>query len=63
MANDRNAGRKRKLTPLEEQALYIDYKKGTPRMELAWKYSISESSVYRIVSRFLKQNFGGSYDY
>lgn len=52
MANDRNAGRKRKLTPIEEQSLISEAKNGTSRMELAWKYKISEASVYRILRKF-----------
>lgn len=51
MANDKNAGRKRKLSELEEESLLVDWKGGMSRMELSWKYKVSETTVYRITKR------------
>lgn len=53
--NERNAGRKRKLTPLEESNIIAEAKNGTARMELAWKYKLSEATIYRILRRGLNQ--------
>lgn len=47
--NPRGAGRKRKLTPLEEANCYLAYKAGVRPEEIAYKNNISASTVQRII--------------
>jgi DNA invertase Pin-like site-specific DNA recombinase len=47
-------GRPRKLTPLEEQGVYQMHKEGRPQAEIAYKYGIGTTTVYRIVKRIEK---------
>lgn len=56
---DKNkGGRPRKLTPIEEIGVYQMYKKGIPHAEIAYKYKISTTTVYRIAKRIEKQKEG-----
>lgn len=50
--NPRGAGRKRKLTPLEEANIYALYKNGAPPAEIAYKNNISPTTFQRIIRRF-----------
>lgn len=56
MANDRNAGRKRKLTPVEEMHLYEMHRQGVPMCEIISNYKLSESTIRRIVKRVVQSN-------
>lgn len=49
--NPRGAGRKRKLTPLEELHVLQEYEAGKPLAEIAYKNGISVSTVRRIAVR------------
>lgn len=46
--------RPRKLTPIEEQAVYQMKKQGVPTTEIAYKNGISTRTVDRIVKRIEK---------
>lgn len=50
--NPRGAGRKRKLTPLEEANVYQQYKMGVRPEKLALDNDISASTVQRIVREY-----------
>lgn len=47
--NPRGAGRKRKLTPLEESHCYEEYKAGKRAEEIAYKNGVSLSTISRII--------------
>ncbi|HHY76862.1 MAG TPA: hypothetical protein GX500_08885 [Firmicutes bacterium] len=49
--NPKGAGRKRKLTPLEEVHVYQEYKAGKTHAEIAYKNGISVSTLQRIINR------------
>lgn len=44
-------GRPRKLTPIEEAGVYQMHKEGRPQPEIAYKYGIGTTTVFRIVKR------------
>lgn len=48
-------GRPRKLTPLEEIDVYQMYKENKPQVEIAYKYGVAITTVFRIVKRIEKQ--------
>lgn len=50
--NERGAGRKRKLTPLEESVCYKNYIAGVPPAEIAYKNEISPATLQRIIKRY-----------
>lgn len=53
---DKNkGGRPRKLTLLEEHGVYHMHKEGRPQAEIAYKYGIGTTTVFRIVKRIEKQ--------
>lgn len=47
--NPKGAGRKRKLTPLEEANCYKDYMSGRRPEEIAFRNGISASTLQRII--------------
>lgn len=49
--NIKGAGRKRKLTPLEEADIHSLYKQGQPLYEIVSIYKVSERTIHRIVKR------------
>lgn len=49
--NPKGAGRKRKLTPLEELELYKLYKGGEGITNLVIKFCVSSATVVRVVNR------------
>lgn len=53
--NPKGAGRKRKLTPIEEMHVYQEYKAGKPLAEIAYKSGISVSTLRRITVRFREE--------
>jgi hypothetical protein len=46
--------RPRKLTSLEEYAVYEMHKEGRPQPEIAYKFGIGTTTVFRIVRRVEK---------
>ena len=53
--NPKGAGRKRKLTPLEEANCYQEYLAGKRLEEIAYRNEISLSTVVRIIKRFKEE--------
>jgi Mor family transcriptional regulator len=51
MSNERNAGRKRTLTPLEEVEIYQAYKGGEGILSLVLRFRVSESTIHRTLKR------------
>lgn len=47
--NPKGAGRKRKLTPLQEAACYKSYISGVRPAEIAYKNGISPATLQRII--------------
>jgi len=43
--------RPRKLNPIEEYAVYEMHKEGRPQAEIAYKFGIGTTTVFRIVKR------------
>jgi len=52
---EKKIGRPRKLTPLEEQGVYQMHQKGRPQAEIAYKYGIGTTTVFRIVKRIREE--------
>lgn len=50
--NPKGAGRKRKLTPLQEAACYQSYLHGVSSAEIAFKNGISPSTLQRIIKKY-----------
>lgn len=50
--NPKGAGRKRKLTPIEELHVLREYESGKPLAEIAYKNGISVSTIRRITLRY-----------
>ena len=51
MANPKNAGRKPKLTLLEQIFLFQDYSNGADHVQVAYKYGVSVPTVIRILKK------------
>ena len=48
-------GRPRKLTPIEEKSIYHLRKSGVVPAEVAYKFGISTTTVFRIVKKIEKE--------
>lgn len=52
--NERNAGRKPKLTPIEKADVCAMHAHGSSVLDIQKKYNISSSTVLRIIKEFTK---------
>lgn len=58
MNKEGKGGRPRSLTPDEELEVYKLYKEGISQVEIAYKYGISTTTIFRTAKRIEKQKRG-----